>query len=86
LAQRAGCPDAVLTDKLLIDECLSGSLAAAAKERGLLAHYVPHIGKAGWQDYNLVPFAIENDYIVVRTTADTFSESTPNLVFTTGSS
>jgi hypothetical protein len=31
----------------------------------LLAHYVPHIGKAGWQDYNLVPFAVENDYIVV---------------------
>jgi hypothetical protein len=54
-----------LTNKLLVDECLSGSLVAAAKERGLLAHYVPHIGKAGWQDYNLAPFAVENDYTVV---------------------
>lgn len=54
-----------MTDKLLIDECLSGSLVAAAKERGLVAHYVPHVGKAGWQDYNLVPFAVENDYVVV---------------------
>jgi hypothetical protein len=61
LAQHAGCPNAALTIKLLIDECLSGSLVAAAKVRGLLAHYVPHVGKAGWQDYNLV----ENDYTVV---------------------
>ncbi len=29
------------------------------------ADYVSHIGKAGWQDWNLVPFAVENDYIVV---------------------
>lgn len=54
-----------MTDKLLIDECLGSSLVAAAKERGVLAHYVPHIGKAGWQDYNLIPFAIENGYVVV---------------------
>jgi hypothetical protein len=38
---------------------------AAAKVRGFLAHYVPHVGKAGWQDYNLIPFAAENDYTVV---------------------
>lgn len=54
-----------MIDKLLIDECLSGSLVAVAKERGIVAHYVPYISKAGWQDYNLVPFAIENDYVVV---------------------
>jgi hypothetical protein len=57
LAQHTGCPYAALTIKFLIDECLSGSLVAAAKVRGHLAHYLPHIGKAGWQDYNLVPSA-----------------------------
>ncbi len=40
-------------------------LVASAKARGYEADYVPHIGKGGWQDWNLVPFAVENDYIVV---------------------
>lgn len=65
MAPPAGRQDAALTDKLLIDECLSSSLVAAAKDRRLAAHYVPHLGKAGWQDYNLALFAVENDYVVV---------------------
>jgi hypothetical protein len=28
------------------------------------ADYGPHIGKTGWQDWNIVPFALENNYIV----------------------
>lgn len=52
-------------DRFLIDECLSGELVAAAKARGYDAAYVPHLGKAGWQDWNLVPFAVDNDYIIV---------------------
>jgi predicted nuclease of predicted toxin-antitoxin system len=51
--------------KLLIDECLHPGLVAIAKERGIFAEFGPHVGKAGWQDHNLVPFAIENDYIIV---------------------
>lgn len=51
--------------RLLIDECLHPGLVAIAKERGIVAEYVPHTGKGGWQDHNLVPFAIENDYIIV---------------------
>jgi predicted nuclease of predicted toxin-antitoxin system len=52
-------------DRFLIDECLNADLVALAKARGYDADYVPHIGKAGWQDWNLVPFAVDNDYIVV---------------------
>lgn len=51
--------------RLLIDECLHPGLVAIAKERGIVADYGPHIGKTGWQDHNLVPFAIENDYLIV---------------------
>ncbi len=51
--------------KLLIDECLHPGLVAIAKERGIVAEFGPHTGKGGWQDHNLVPFAIENDYIIV---------------------
>lgn len=54
-----------MKDRFLIDECLSGDLVATAKARGYEADYVPHIGKGGWQDWNLVPFAVDNDYIVV---------------------
>ena len=51
--------------KLLIYECLHPGLVALAKERGIVAEFGPHIGKSGWQDHNLVPFAVENDYIIV---------------------
>lgn len=50
---------------LLIDECLHPGLVAIAKERGILADFGPHIGKSGWQDHNLVRFAIDNDYVIV---------------------
>lgn len=54
-----------MTDRFLIDECLSGRLVAVAKAQGYQADYVTHLGKAGWQDWNLVRFALANDYIVV---------------------
>lgn len=40
-------------------------MVAAAKARGFEADHVTHIGKTGWQDWNLVPFALANDYIIV---------------------
>ncbi len=52
-------------DRFLIDERLSADLVATAKARGYDTDYLPHIGKAGWQDWNLVPYAGANDYIVV---------------------
>lgn len=52
-------------NRFLIDECLTSDLVAVAKSRGYDAAYVPHIGKGGWQDWNLVPFAVNNDYIIV---------------------
>lgn len=52
--------------RLLIDECLHPGLVAIAKERGIVADFGPHIGKSGWQDHNLVRFAIDNDYVIVR--------------------
>lgn len=51
--------------KLLIDECLSPSLAAAARARGIEADAVAYVGKSGWQDHNLASFAIANDYVIV---------------------
>jgi hypothetical protein len=74
---RAGTPS--LKDRFLIDECLSGDLVATAKARGHEADYVPHIGKGGWQDWNLVPFAVENDYIVVTLNRRDFLKQYANL-------
>jgi predicted nuclease of predicted toxin-antitoxin system len=54
-----------LTERFLIDECLSGALVAVAKAQGYHADYVTHLGKAGWQDWNLVRFAVANDYVIV---------------------
>lgn len=52
-------------NRFFIDECLSASLVAVAKERGHPADFGPHIGMAGWQDWNIARFAFENGYIVV---------------------
>jgi predicted nuclease of predicted toxin-antitoxin system len=54
-----------LRDRLLIDECPSVSLVALAKGRGIAADHAGWLGKSGWQDRNLILFALENDYVVV---------------------
>ena len=54
-----------MNERFLIDECLSGALVAVAKAQGYQADYVTHLGKAGWQDWNLVRFAVANEYIIV---------------------
>ena len=54
-----------MRDRFLVDECLSVSLVALAKARGIMADHVGWLGKGGWQDHNLVPFVMENDYIFV---------------------
>jgi predicted nuclease of predicted toxin-antitoxin system len=61
-----------LIGKFLIDECLSVGLTATAKARGHQADHVAHLGKSGWQDWNLVAFALENDYIFVTNNRSDF--------------
>lgn len=51
--------------RFLVDECLSVALAALAKERGIPADFAPHLGLAGWQDWNIVRYAFANGYIIV---------------------
>jgi predicted nuclease of predicted toxin-antitoxin system len=55
----------VLSDKFLIDECLSVALVAAAKGQGRHADHMTYLGKAGWQDWNVTAFALANDYVFV---------------------
>lgn len=64
MADRAS-DSAPLKGRFLIDECLSPALVAIAKARNFEADHVIYIGKAGWQDWNLVPFAVTNDYVIV---------------------
>jgi hypothetical protein len=56
----AGRGPASIGHRFLIDECLSAALVAVAKARGFEADHVTHIGKTGWQDWNLVPYAVAN--------------------------
>jgi predicted nuclease of predicted toxin-antitoxin system len=51
--------------KLLVDECLSPDLVLVAKMRGYDATHITYIGKAGWQDYNLVNLIVDGGYIFV---------------------
>ena len=40
-------------------------LWSQSPRKGVIADYGPHIGKRGWQDWNIVPFALENGYVIV---------------------
>lgn len=52
--------------KLLIDECLSSSLALIARQRGHHeASHVVWIGKAGWKDWELKETLLEGDWVLV---------------------
>ena len=49
--------------KFLVDECLSVELVTIAADAGYEAHYVVHVGKAGWKDWNVLRHAWENDFV-----------------------
>lgn len=55
----------MLSERFLIDECLSVGLVALAKERSFQADHVAHIGKSGRSDWNLAAYAVENGFIFV---------------------
>jgi hypothetical protein len=40
-----------------------------------MAVAITHIGKSGWQDHNIVPSGIEEDYVVVTNNRRHFSEA-----------
>jgi predicted nuclease of predicted toxin-antitoxin system len=58
--------------RFLIDECLSPDLVSAARVRGHDAGHVAHLGKAGFKDWYLLPFIIQNDLIFVTNNARDF--------------
>jgi predicted nuclease of predicted toxin-antitoxin system len=74
-------PEAVLRlgDKIFIDECLSAALVSVAKDRGIDAVYGPHVGKGGWQDRNIVRFALDNDYMIVTNNRRDFMREYANF-------
>ena len=51
--------------KLLIDECLSPDLAALAWDAGLHCAHVARVGLRSAQDWQLVQYAIDNDWVIV---------------------
>lgn len=51
--------------KLLIDECLSPDLATLAWEAGWHCAHVARIGLRSAQDWQLVKYAIDNDWVIV---------------------
>jgi hypothetical protein len=58
--------------KFLIDECLSPDLATLARERGFgESSHVTWLGKAGWKDWELKRFILEQDWtFVTRNSVD----------------
>jgi hypothetical protein len=61
-----------MVPKFLIDECLSPDLAALARERGFFeSSHVTWLGKAGWKDWELKQFVLEQDWtFVTRNSTD----------------
>jgi predicted nuclease of predicted toxin-antitoxin system len=58
--------------RFLVDECLSVELVAVAAEEGYEADHVAHVGKAGWEDWNVLRYACENDVVLVTNNAADF--------------
>ncbi len=58
--------------RFLVDECLSVELVIVATEAGYEAHHVAHVGKAGWNDWNVLRHACENDFVLVTNNAADF--------------
>ncbi len=59
-------------DRILIDECLSVALVAAAKARGHDATHIVYLGKEGIQDWNLMPLIAHGDFVFVTNNRSDF--------------
>jgi predicted nuclease of predicted toxin-antitoxin system len=51
--------------RFLIDECLSVDLVTVAGESGHEAQHIAHVGRAGWEDLNVVRYARDGDFVLV---------------------
>jgi predicted nuclease of predicted toxin-antitoxin system len=60
--------------RFLIDECLTVDLVAVAAESGHEAQHVAHVGRAGWRDWNVVPYPSEGDFVLVTNNASDFRQ------------
>jgi predicted nuclease of predicted toxin-antitoxin system len=60
--------------RFLIDECLSVGLVTVAEQCGHEAQHVPHIGRAGWKDWNVARYATDHDLILVTNNASDFRQ------------
>jgi predicted nuclease of predicted toxin-antitoxin system len=60
--------------KLLIDECLSPDLAIHAWEAGWHCAHVARMGLRSAQDWQLVRFAIDHDWVIVTHNSVHFKE------------
>jgi len=58
--------------RFLIDECLSIDLVSIASRAGHEAQHAAHVGKAGWQDWNVAGHASEGDFVLVTNNAADF--------------
>lgn len=58
--------------KFLIDECLSTKLPSVTHAHGYFAEHVAHVGLAGQKDWDLIPYLLENDLIMVTRNSKDF--------------
>lgn len=58
--------------KFLIDECLATGLVHVAINAGHSAQHVAHIGLQGTKDWRLVPFLIQEDFVLVTRNSGDF--------------
>src|SRR5689334_18733389 len=61
-----------MSDRILIDECLSVELTQVAHELGFEAYHVAHHGMSGLKDYELVAKISEGGFIFVTNNRDDF--------------
>jgi predicted nuclease of predicted toxin-antitoxin system len=66
--------------KFLIDECLATGLVQVAIDAGHSAQHVAHIGLQGIKDWRLVPFLIQQDFVLVTRNSGDFGGRTVSLV------
>ena len=58
--------------RLLIDECLSPALVPLAQASGYEAYHLAHIGRAGFEDWQIVELALARDMVLVTNNASDF--------------
>ena len=58
--------------RLLIDECLSPALVPLAQASGHEAYHLAHIGRAGFEDWQIVELALARDMVLVTNNASDF--------------